>query len=653
MTFVRLVISIFPFIFSLNISLFAQKLMWANSLGGEKNDISNGIKQDYQGNSFIVGAFSGHSKFDSISTINDGAYDAYLAKISKEGKTEWIQKFGGDGNAIANAVELNFNKVYVVGSFTGNVQIDNLSLTSKGENDIFIAAFYNSGSLIWAKQIGGLGNDYAYSVSANDSSAIYFTGDFTETISYNDSLKITSHGQKDILIAKLDTAGMIMWMKAMGGIKEDIGSCIKTNNFKNVFVTGEFMDTAQFDNRQIISKGETDIFIAKYDSDGNLHWIESYGGPKHDAGNSVVSTKNNEVIIAGIFQNACSFQDTVLKSSGKSDAFILKYNANGKRQWITQIRGENNEDINEISLDTANNIYAIGNFKNKIIFNNHKIYGKLGTEIYLAKYDSLAKFEWAIKAGGYMNDIGQSISLSPKNEIGITGVFKERAWFEKNVINANNDKMYDIYVSKYIDVKEKKCSCKRGGILKWKPFGLLFGYGAFAYEKAKTDHSSFQFEIGALINSITIEGPQTGLDVDFASISQTNGRFILEYRRYLSNQTPRGFYMAPFIGNRLAVINFKEDRFYEENDIVCDYKQIGYAAQTGMVLGYQHILKNCITLDFFIGPQFSASTLSSKKFYDEKANESELIQQYPENIDYTSVPFSWGVRWGFKLGYAF
>lgn len=187
----------------------------------------------------------------------------------------WAKQFGPPlsdwGKSIAADAEGN---VYITGYFYGTVDFNPgagiFNLTSKGSGDVFITKLDASGNFIWAKQLGGTGIDYGFSIVADDFSNVYITGIFSDSIEFNPGTGtciLTSSGLNDTYILKIDSSGNLDWAKRIGGTSFVWGFSISIDLFRNVYITGAFSDTADFDPGigicNLISQGLYDVFVHK------------------------------------------------------------------------------------------------------------------------------------------------------------------------------------------------------------------------------------------------------------------------------------------------------------------------------------------------------------------------------------------------------
>merc|ERR1712086_1057702 len=103
---------------------------------------------------------------------------------------------------------------------------------------------------------------------------------------------MTSLGNTDVFIQKLDQNGGFIWAKAIRGLGFNYGSCVKVDEHENIYITGGFEGKADFDptidkTNYHLAKGGTDLFVEKLDLEGNLVWTKVLGGPQNEAGFSL------------------------------------------------------------------------------------------------------------------------------------------------------------------------------------------------------------------------------------------------------------------------------------------------------------------------------------------------------------------------------
>lgn len=442
---------------------FAQEWTWAKNASGASDDRSYGIDVDASGNSYITGFFSDTSTFGNTLLTSAGDHDIFIAKYDAYSNLLWAKKAGGlhsdDGYDIQSD---NAGNCYVTGTFTGEVKFGEnqtaLTLTSNNSTpDIFFAKYNSNGSLVWVRQAGGGSNDIGKSISLDKTGHIYLTGYFGASAVFEKETLTNTGGiyDNDMFLAKYDTDGNFKWVRQGGGSYSDIGCSTSADNEGNVFVAGIFEGSAVFSGVTISGAGNTDIFIAKYNSSGNLVWIQQAGGAGFDgdAGCDISIDSKGNCYVTGNFNETASFGGAAkLISAGYYDIFVAKYNSNGTLGWAKSAGGPRSDMGCGIVVDASGNSFITGNYTGTAIFGNTSANNTLTSnsqDIFVARYDHMGNLIWTQSAGGKGNDYGTSISIDNSGNAYITGLFEGIATFgtmEKTSLKGTG--YYDIFVSK-------------------------------------------------------------------------------------------------------------------------------------------------------------------------------------------------------------
>jgi len=166
----------------------------------------------------------------------------------------------------------------------------------------------------------------------------------------------------------------------------------------------------------ITSAGLSDIFVAKYNSDGTLVWLKRAGGTGADMAHVVVVDSSGNITIAGEFQNAASFGGNSIVALGLGDAFITKYDSMGNNLWARRGGGTISYQVdraNAIGVDGSNSFYVTGEFTGTATFDGLSVTstGPDASDIFVAKYDTNGVIKWLHHGGGLHADIGYSIGV--------------------------------------------------------------------------------------------------------------------------------------------------------------------------------------------------------------------------------------------------
>ena len=366
----------------------AGNLVWARRVGGPNDVYSFDVSVDDGGNVYITGAFSGTADFDpgpgtfNLSSIGLFFDEIFVLKLDVNGDLAWARKMGSSdfdfGRSIAVSAAGN---VITTGSFRGTVDFDpsaagTSTLTStSGGNDIFISKLDASGNFVWARRMGGSGNDIGYSVTVDAAENVFTTGSFSSTADFDPGpavFNLTEVNNGDIFVSKLDGAGNFVWAKGMGGTSSDIGHSIQVDPAGNVYTSGEFHNTVDFDpgsgTVNLVSAGFNDAFISKLDANGNYLWAKGMGGAIDDESSGLALDGYGNVYATGSFESTGDFDPgpgTFNLTASSSGGFVVKLDGFGDFVWAQAFAGSTHEGID---VDVLGSIYSTGRFSGTVDF---------------------------------------------------------------------------------------------------------------------------------------------------------------------------------------------------------------------------------------------------------------------------------------------
>lgn len=249
------------------------------------------------------------------------------------------------------------------------------------------------------------------------------------------------------------------WVKQATGTggqsTSTLGNRIARDNADNLYVTGGTFGTSTIGSVEVVSSGSFDMYVAKYDSDGNSLWVKKGGGTLDDQGTAIAVDDFNNVYVTGFFRGTATFDSFTLTSSS-AHLFLLKYSSDGTLLWAKQASGASPATSTPIDIDTdvSGNIFITGTMFRAVDFGGVTLTACVtcASDVFTAKYDPSGNLLWAKKAGGSdaNGDVSFGISVTPSGESYITGSYYGTASFDAvvlgNISGINNS---NAFVAKY------------------------------------------------------------------------------------------------------------------------------------------------------------------------------------------------------------
>lgn len=376
----------------------AQNFEWAKREGLWAYDYGYGIVTDQAGNVYVSGKYELEANFSGTVVGCAGNHDMYVAKYSPSGALLWVRTGGGDGGDYAHGLCIDGNSLYVVGEYENTATFGPFTLQGVGDNDIFIAKYDLNGNIQWVKGAGGGGNDRALSATTDGAGNVYICGHYSFNAGFG-STWITGYGDKDIYVAKYNSNGDFLWVNKAGSSLRDEALALKADASGNVYVTGMYKNGAQFGSTTLSSKGYWDMFLAKYNTSGNLVWVVTGGGDWDDLGWGITMDNNGKIFVGGEFNAYATFGSKALTTEGNGDVFVACYDANGNTQWASRAGGDLIDRARGISCD-GSNLFITGQFGASAGFGSVTLNAADSSDIFMASLDNGGNFRWAVSVGG-------------------------------------------------------------------------------------------------------------------------------------------------------------------------------------------------------------------------------------------------------------
>jgi hypothetical protein len=399
---------------------------------------------------------------------------------------QWADKLGSnsqDESSRSIATD-GLGNVYVAGLFGGTVDFDpgagTYNLTSIASSDIFFAKYNSAGAFVWARQVGGGSSDDTINKIFIDASLnVFIAGSFRGTVDFDPGAGVTNLSNSNSTdlggyFAKYDNNGNLIWAKAI--VDDNFGTSHQTvrsiavDNSGNSYITGGFGGTTDFDpgagtyTLTYSGGGGHDIFVGKYDSNGNFSWAFKVGtfGAFWEIGKDIRLDATGNCYVTGTFFGSTTDFDPGAGVANPAftsnhDVFIAKYTSAGAYVWAKGLTGGGNAGVRDVSLalDGSGNIYVTGDFDDvSSDYDPGASVANLVTsgnlDVFFCKYDNNGNFIYAKSVGGTGFDFSGGIYADNSGQVFITGSFQNTVDFDPGAGVVNKTGNPDgIFMNKY------------------------------------------------------------------------------------------------------------------------------------------------------------------------------------------------------------
>ena len=412
-------------------------VLWAvaggNLSGGCCDDRALGMHVTPGGDVFITGTFWSSYYIGSCQVQNgpfgtgiNSADNSLLAKLDKDGNCVWAIGFGADDGGSGAPCP---GGVYDEDDHSYDVKVDD-------DGFIYVTGFFS-----------GVGAD--------------FDGLSITNPHWNNDCQPMGY------IGKLDPNGNWLWVESFDGVKDQRGSRdnrLAIDQFSNIYVVGGFQNTGNYGPFSITSNGEWDAFIFKMDKDGDWLWAQGFGSNKTDRANGIAIDVCDDIYITGEYRNPMVFlganasnaTDT-LSHKKKRDIFVAKMNNQGDWKWAKRARGPGTDKPYQMSVDANKQVFLGGTTKDTLVFSNSlsvapQISGDTTMSSWVAQLDGSTNngdWVWAKLAGSDTDDDDRTgdICTDGFGNVYAIGFFEELADFDGVILNATGRRK-DIFVWK-------------------------------------------------------------------------------------------------------------------------------------------------------------------------------------------------------------
>lgn len=340
----------------------------------------------------------------------------------------------GVGNGIA--VDKDNNYIYIIGRTASSDNIATVGTHQyvlRGNEDSFIARFTEAGNRVWGTYWGGMGIDRGDAITTDGDGKIIMTGytssqDGVATTGAHKIYKSGPNSLWDAFVVKFDSLGKRQWGTYYGSSYYDQGMGIETDIDNNIFIIGRTGSTSGIATNNAhqtthANRNSNDAFIVKFNSSGVRQWGTYFGGTANDDGLGIDISYNGDIYVVGSTESSNMATPGAFQTSCNTNNYcgwIAKFNNFGVLQWSTYFNGR----VNDVKADQIGNLYITGTTQSSSGVSTPGAHQETTGgyyEAFLSKFNDSGMQLWGTYYGGSSTDVGHHITIHGNNDIYLTG----------------------------------------------------------------------------------------------------------------------------------------------------------------------------------------------------------------------------------------
>lgn len=439
----------------------AQNFEWATAFGSTGEDVVKDMTVDSSGNIYVTGYFTDAVTISTLagtSQLNsNGSYDIFIAKLDSNGNFLWALGMGGSSDDYGTSIATDLHgHVYITGvyneSFDANPGLGTALLTSAGGLDIFVLELDSDGNFIDANTIGGTGYEESTSIGVDASDNIYVSGYFYSTTEFNPggtSVELSSMGLADGFIAKYASNGTFEWAKQYGGDDFDLPMAMKVMANGDLYFTGEFRETADFDPDPVgvynvsTPANYKGAFLLHTDSNGDLVEAIKVGQSSQTGiiGMDLDIDTAGVVYVTGYFRglltmNTGTGASISLNSGSTNNGYVAQVDMSNGVVWANQLVNTNGNTAYGMALSSDGILYVSGFYEGSLTMGTLSLTSAAtinAFENFLVKLDTSGNFLDAYRYAGASFVDGHYLEVDGNDNVIISGAFEDTVDLDPSV----------------------------------------------------------------------------------------------------------------------------------------------------------------------------------------------------------------------------
>jgi hypothetical protein len=425
-------------------------ICWSKTFGGSSADAINAIALDGS-DIYFCGYTRNTYSIDGINVDASNTADDFLtAKCNQTNCTiDWLNTTGKvEARSFCAGLDTDSaGSVYAGGTYYTNLDFGPGLVGNNGDRDMAIVKYNSSGVYQWAQAFGGNAGEELNGLVVTPGDDVISSGFFRNTVDFG-SGNVTSAGDSDAFIAKFNSAGTSQFSQKFGLTQKDYFWDVASDPSNNIYATGEMIGNIDLGGGALTQIGGRDIFVAKYGPTGVHSWSIVFGGAGEEYTRDLAVNSTGEVIIAGTSKGAFNVAGIGHTNQGGSDIILVKLNADSTIAWAKAFGSAGEDVATDVEFDQDGNIILVAKFSGTLNVGGSNLVSNGSNDFIVAKYDSLGNHLFSKGFGGAGSDVLTSVKLDSNNDIIVAGAFSGSFSLGSETVQSNGSSDHLVFKMK-------------------------------------------------------------------------------------------------------------------------------------------------------------------------------------------------------------
>lgn len=420
------------------------QVYYAKSFGGSSSDKINGIVQ-VGGDIVFCGSTRNSYSVDGINVdANTTNEEFMIGRFSISNKQiKWLHTAGKkEDRSFCDTIAVDsVGNSYAAGTYWTDLNLGAGDLGSAGDRDVVLAKHDSDGNLLWGNSYGGTSGEEMSGLSISSADDVVTSGFYRSTVDFGSGNE-TSAGDSDGFIASYNSSGTPQFSSSYGLSQKDYLWDVAHDSSNNIYASGEMIGSVDLGGGALSPIGGRDIFLGKYDSSGNHIWSMNFGDTGEEYTRNIAVNGSGEVVVAGQSRGNFNVDGINNLNQGGDDIILVKVDSSGSIAWAKAFGTSASDVSQDVIFDEEGNVILLATFQETINIGGEDLVSNGGVDFLVAKFDSNGNHLASKSFGGTGDDTGRTVHLDSDGELLIGGSFSDTIQFTKTtgiVSNGSSD----------------------------------------------------------------------------------------------------------------------------------------------------------------------------------------------------------------------